>query len=213
MAVLSRAFFLTISKTACNGQPRREYLDEGIDLSWPQRRANYQQTTIGEEGVMRTRIATVFSLSAALAVGTTTMSMAAEPLAKSGSFKTESGFKSVEDMIQVGEKHTYSHGVTWGIVSNDNPLRIKTAMCPYISELAGDTSTFDGRCTWSDADGDKIFTTWSGKFSATGAGGGPQTITGGTGKFSSIQGTNPFQCQALNDKGQLACTQQWDYRL
>jgi hypothetical protein len=84
------------------------------------------------------------------------MSKAGEPLAKSGSFKTESGFKGVEEMIPVGEKHSYSHGVTWGIVSNDNPLRIKTAMCPYISELAGDTSTFEGRCTWSDADGDKI---------------------------------------------------------
>jgi hypothetical protein len=47
------------------------------------------------------------------------MSRAAEPLAKSGSFKTESGFKSVEDMIQVGEKHTYSHGVTWGIISDE----------------------------------------------------------------------------------------------
>ena len=58
------------------------------------------------------------------------MSKATEPLAKSGSFKTESGFKGVEDMIPVGEKHTYSHEVTWGIVPNFNPPRIKTAMCP-----------------------------------------------------------------------------------
>ena len=90
-------------------------------------------------------------------------------------FKTESGFKGVEDMIPVGEKHTYSHGVTWGIVPIDNPPRSKTAMCPYISEPVGDTSTCKGRCTWSDADGDKIFTTSSRKFSATEAGSGPQT--------------------------------------
>ena len=64
------------------------------------------------------------------------MSKATEPLAKSGSFKTESGFKGVEDMI-VDEKHTYSHGVTRGIVPIDNPPRSKTAMCPYISEPGG----------------------------------------------------------------------------
>ena len=75
--------------------------------------------------------------SGALAVGTIAMSKATEPRAKSGSFKTESGFKGVEDMIPVDEKHTYNHGVTWGIVPNDNPPRIKTAICPYISEPGG----------------------------------------------------------------------------
>ena len=130
MAVLSRAFFLTISKTACNGQPRREYLDEGIDPSWPQRRANYQQTTIGEEGVMWYANCDSFLVKCRPRCRNYNDVDGGGTARQSGSFKTESGFKSVEDMILVGEKHTYSHGVTWGIVSNDNPLRIKQPCVP-----------------------------------------------------------------------------------
>jgi hypothetical protein len=38
-------------------------------------------------------------------------------------------------------------------------------------------------------------------------------ITGGTGKFTGIQGQAPFQCRFLNDKGQVTCAQQFEYRL
>lgn len=154
-------------------------------------------------------------LAFVLAFGLAGSAAAAEPLAKSGSFKTQAGFKSIEESMPLGEKHAYAHGVTWGIVAGDGgALRIATAMCPYISEVAGDTIALQGRCAWSDADGDKIFTEWSGKFSASkGGGGGPQPIIGGTGKFSGIQGSAPFQCQALNDKGQFSCSSQWDYQL
>jgi len=100
------------------------------------------------------------------------------------------------------------------VVGDLGALQITTAMCPYISEMSGDTIAFRGECVWSDASGDKIFTEWSGKISmTTGTGSGPQTMTGGTGKFAGIQGSLPFECQALNDKGQLSCTQQWDYQL
>jgi hypothetical protein len=155
----------------------------------------------------------ILSLCAAslLAIGLANDAGAAEPPVKSGSYKTQGGFKAVEETTQVGEKHTLSHGVAWGVVSGEGPLHIGTAMCPYISEATAGTINFQGKCVWSDADGDKIFTEWTGKFSAsTGAGNGPQTITGGTGKFSGVQGTSPFQCQALNDKGQFTCSQQWN---
>jgi len=153
-------------------------------------------------------------LTVVLVIGSTAVAVA-EPVAKSGNFKTQGGFKAIEETVQVGEKHTYAHGVVWGIVSGaDGPLRVATAMCPYINEVKGDVIAFQGKCVWSDTDGDKIFTEWSGKFSAsTGVGDGPQSITGGTGKFSGIQGTGPFQCQALNDKGQFNCSQQWSYQL
>lgn len=135
---------------------------------------------------------------------------AAEPV-KPGNYKTQGGFKAVEEMIQVGDKHTYSHGVAWGVVSGDGPVQMLTATCPYINELIGDTITYQGRCAWTDADGDKIFTAWSAEFAAsTGAGDGLQPITGGTGKFGSIQGIAPFHCQALNDKGQFVCLTQWN---
>lgn len=150
-----------------------------------------------------------------MTIGLAGSAAAAEPLAKSGSFKTQTGFKSIEEALPLGDKHTYAHGVTWGIVSGDGgALRITTAECPYISETAGDTITFRGKCAWSDAEGNRILTDWSGQFSAsTGSGKGTQPILGGTGKFSGIQGSAPFQCQALNDKGQFNCSTQWDYQL
>jgi hypothetical protein len=152
-------------------------------------------------------------LALALVAGSAAISVA-EPVAKSGSFKTQGGFKAIQETMQAGEKHTYSHGVVWGVVSGDSgPLRIATAMCPYINEVIGDVIAFQGKCVWSDTDGDKIFTEWTGKFSASkGTGDGPQSITGGTGKFAGIQGKGPFQGQALNDS-QFNCSQQWSYEL
>lgn len=38
-------------------------------------------------------------------------SAAAEPPAKSRTFKTQSGFKAVEEVVQLGDKHTFSHGI------------------------------------------------------------------------------------------------------
>jgi hypothetical protein len=135
-------------------------------------------------------------------------------LPKSGTFQNPSGFKSVDETIQVAEGHALSHGISWGVVTADTPLRLQTAMCPYIGEMIGDTISLNGRCAWKDIDGDEIFTEWTAKFSVSGKSGeGPQTITGGSGKFRGIQGTSPFQCQIVGDMGQFRCTQQWTYRL
>jgi hypothetical protein len=76
-------------------------------------------------------------------VALTTPTLAAEQMAKSGSFKAASAFKGIEEAQQIGG-HTLSHGVTYGIVTEDNPLHIKTANCPYISEISGDTVSLVG---------------------------------------------------------------------
>jgi hypothetical protein len=70
-----------------------------------------------------------------------------------------------------------------------------------------------GQCTWTDADGDKIFNDWTGAADANGVLAGMNQLTGGTGKFSGIQGKGPFQCKALNANGQYVCTQEFEYRL
>ena len=74
-----------------------------------------------------------------------TPTLAAEQIAKSGSFKAASAFKGIQEAQQTGG-HTLSHGVTYGIVTEDNPLHIKTANCPYISEVSGDTVSLVGKC-------------------------------------------------------------------
>jgi hypothetical protein len=140
-----------------------------------------------------------------------TPALAAE-LPKSGSFKTPSAFKGIEQATQVGGR-VLSHGVVYGIVTEDNPLHIKTANCPYISDIDGDTVTLRGECAWTDGQ-DNIFTEWNTKFSASkGTSDGAQTFIGGSGKFNGIQGSNPFQCQVVGKEGQFTCTQNWTYQL
>ena len=48
-----------------------------------------------------------------------TPTLAAEQMAKSGSFITASGFKGIEQAQQTGGR-TLSHGVVYGIVTEDN---------------------------------------------------------------------------------------------
>jgi hypothetical protein len=72
---------------------------------------------------------------------------------------------------------------------------------------------FGGPCAWGDNDGDKFFTSYTGKLAASGAAYGDHKITGGTGKFAGIQGKGSFQYTISSDKGQYACTQQFEYSL
>jgi hypothetical protein len=62
------------------------------------------------------------------AVVLSTPALAAEQMAKSGSFKAPSAFKGIEQTQQTGRR-TLSHGVVYGIVTEDNPptLRPRTA--------------------------------------------------------------------------------------
>jgi hypothetical protein len=145
-------------------------------------------------------------------VAFTAPTLAAEEMAKSGSFKTASAFKGIEQAQQTGG-HALSHGVTYGMITEDNPLHIKTANCPYISEFSGDTVSLVGKCAWTDGE-DDIFTEWQTTFPASkGVADGAQTFTGGSGKFSGIKGSNPFRCQLIGKEGQFLCTQSWTYEL
>jgi hypothetical protein len=90
---------------------------------------------------------------------------------------------------------------------------MKTANCPYISEISGDTVSLVGKCAWTDGE-DDIFTEWHTTFAISqGGGDGAQTFTGGSGKFSGIKGGNPFHCQFAGNEGQFLCTQSWTYDL
>jgi hypothetical protein len=69
-----------------------------------------------------------------------------------------------------------------------------------------------GKCAWTDGE-DDIFTDWNTTFSVGKPASGVQNFTGGSGKFSGIQGSNPFQCQLAGKEGQFLCTQNWTYQL
>ena len=140
----------------------------------------------------------------------------AQQLPKSGTFNIQSGWKAIGETTQVAEGRTYGSGNLWGVVFNDKgsgPLHWGPGVCPYTLAVIGGALTAQGQCSWSDGDGDKIFTEWTGSMPPNAPFDGLHNITGGTGKFSGIQGKAPFHCKALNTSGQYACTQQFEYRL
>jgi hypothetical protein len=158
-------------------------------------------------------LSTAIGLTAALAFGCPAI---AADLPQSGSFKLHSGWKGVGEVVQIEKDHVFGAGHFYGVTFNDagsGPLHNGAVFCPYALELMNGAGPLQGLCAWSDSDGDKIFTYATGKIAASGAASGEHQITGGTGKFKGIQGKGSFQCIALNDKAQYACTQQFEYSL
>ena len=159
----------------------------------------------------------VYFWAAVIAVSAFTMGIAvAADLPKSGSFNIHSGWKSTGEETKISDNQTYGFGSFWGVTYNDagsGPLHTGAVVCPYTSEVINTAMTAQGSCAWGDADGDKIFTNWSGSSTPAGEFNGLNKITGGTGKFAGIQGAAPFYCKFLNAKGQASCTQKFDYRL
>jgi hypothetical protein len=154
----------------------------------------------------------------ALVIGLTMPILAQQTTAlpSSGTFKLHSAWKGVGETTKVGDNHLFGAGMFWGLAYNDTgsgPLHMGAIVCPYTLDTISGAGTAQGICAWSDIDNDKIFTSYSGKISASGAFDGMNKITGGTGKFNGIQGQAPFQCRFLNDQSQATCTQQFEYQL
>lgn len=142
--------------------------------------------------------------------------LSAQELPKSGTFTVHTGWKTTGETVQADESRIYGHGNFWGVIFNDKgsgPLHGGPVICPYTLEILNGVLSAQGKCSWSDVDGDKIFTDWSGSMPPNTQFDGLNQITGGTGKYAGIQGKVPFQCVALNGNGQWACTQQFKYRL
>ncbi|UCD68941.1 MAG: hypothetical protein JSW48_02240 [Betaproteobacteria bacterium] len=152
----------------------------------------------------------------ALILAIVTAPVHAQQLPKSGTFTVHSGWKQIGETTETADGRLYGAGMFWGITFNDKgsgPLHNGAAVCPYTLEIISGALTAQGQCTWSDADGDKIFVDYTGAVDAEGVFVGMNQLTGGTGKYTGIQGTAPFNCYTLNDKGQLRCTQEFRYRL
>jgi hypothetical protein len=162
---------------------------------------------------MKSKIPTAVALILGAVFALATSAIAAD-LPQSGSFKPHCGWKGVGEVVQVEKDHVIGSGHTYGVTFNDagaGPLHNGAVICAYALDLINGAGSGEGSCAWSDSDGDKIFTNFTNKIAASVS--GFQQITSGTGKFKGMQGKAQFQCTILNDKGQLACTQQFDYSL
>src|SRR5215831_18860627 len=75
-----------------------------------------------------------------------------------------------------------------------------SARCTALSVDSGPKKYIDGACVLADADGDKIFSTFDTRDvdkSQPSLSCGTHIITGGTGKYAGITGSEPFSCEAM----------------
>ena len=74
------------------------------------------------------------------------------------------------------------------------------ARCMALSVASGPKKHIDGACVLADADGDKIFSTFDTRDldkSQPDMNCGTHIITGGTGTYKGITGSEPFACNGL----------------
>jgi len=75
-----------------------------------------------------------------------------------------------------------------------------SARCAALSVASGDKKYIDGACVLTDSDGDQIFSTFDTRDtdkSQPEMNCGTHIITGGTGKYKGITGSEPFACIAM----------------
>ena len=77
----------------------------------------------------------------------------------------------------------------------------------------GVSTAINGHRIVTDKDGDKIFTVYEGKGSAPGIIAGTNQWTGGTGKFTGIQGNNTFQVTAIGKNPASSMVWEGEWRL
>ena len=77
----------------------------------------------------------------------------------------------------------------------------------------GVSTALNGHCIVADKDGDKAFIVYEGKGSAPGISAGTFQWTGGTGKFTGIQGNNTFQVTAIGKNPASSIVWEGEWRL
>ena len=91
----------------------------------------------------------------------------AQQLAKSGSINFRTGLKDAPDANEVADKRYQGQGRDVGVTFNDNgsgPLHLGPANCSFTFRDDG-SGPVKGYCAFGDADGDRIFTDFTGNIS------------------------------------------------
>lgn len=85
-------------------------------------------------------------------------------------------------------------------MKGESMLDKMSAHCTAVSVASGDKNYIDGACVLADKDGDKIFSTFDTRDidkSQPDMDCGTHIITGGTGKYKGITGSEPFACMPM----------------
>jgi hypothetical protein len=143
-----------------------------------------------------------------------TADVVAADFPKSGSIHLHMGAGSTYSETEVADKRVQGTGVDNGVTYNDagsGPLHIGSVQCIYAYFAQEGVGKHKGYCTWSDADGSKLYTDFEGT-DKEGKPKGLNQIVGGTGKFAGAGGTGPYEC-AIVGKSMTHCKVRLDYKL
>ena len=107
----------------------------------------------------------------------------AQQLPKSGSIEFHTGWRDSAEVMQVAEKRIQGHSRTTGATFNDKgsgPLHLGPANCFATFDLADGKGPAKGTAHSAYADGDRIFTDFTGTLGGTDGANGTNMISGGT---------------------------------
>jgi hypothetical protein len=148
--------------------------------------------------IIITFVASFFIMNAALADG------------HKGSFDFHTGWAAGPvTVIPVGEGHIMGTGVYKGATFNDSGsgyLHNGEAECFASFVVNNGVGENKGWCAWGDADGDRLYTSFSGDTQK-----GVNTIIGGTGKYVGWTGSGPWACYDIGSNGANRCNQSLNY--
>jgi hypothetical protein len=128
----------------------------------------------------------------------------AEPIAKKGTtpYVTHFIFRPVMnlDVPGLGTATLLEAVGTTQNMKGEKMLDKMSARCAALNVASGHKKYIDGACVLTDSDGDKIFSTFDTRDldkSQPKLDCGTHIITGGTGKYTGITGSEPFACIAM----------------
>ena len=127
-----------------------------------------------------------------------------EPLEKKGTtpYVTHFIFRPLMaiDTAELGKATMLEAVGTTQNMKGEKMLDKMSARCVALNVASGEKKYIDGACVLADSDGDKIFSTFDTRDldkSQPKMDCGTHIITGGTGKYKGITGSEPFACIAM----------------
>jgi hypothetical protein len=144
------------------------------------------------------------TLFAAVLVALAPTAVQGEPIEKKGTtpYVTHFIFRPLMslDIGELGKATTLEAVGTTQNMKGEKMLDKMSARCLALNVASGDKKYIDGACVLADSDGDKIFSTFDTRDldkSQPKMDCGTHIITGGTGKYKGITGSEPFACIAM----------------
>ncbi|TAI59905.1 hypothetical protein CWO89_43635 [Bradyrhizobium sp. Leo170] len=149
------------------------------------------------------RLAKTTALAAVL-MSLAPMAVAGDPIEKKGTtpYVTHFIFRPLMtiDTAELGKATTLEAVGTTQNMKGEKMLDKMSARCVALNVASGDKKYIDGACVLADSDGDKIFSTFDTRDldkSQPKLDCGTHIITGGTGKYKGITGSEPFACISM----------------